>query len=108
MGAIPRKTSWYMNKCKVTTEARPLLGEMTGLAPEFGRIRDVERLYGLKRGTVYHLLQDRKIRGCVLRVKGKRPGVRLIDLTSVRSYIRSQMEEKQQEEVRGEDDITIK
>lgn len=59
--------------------------------PEFGRIRDVERLFGLKRGTCYNLLRDGKIRGVVLRVRGKQSGVRLIDLDSVRAFIKSQM-----------------
>jgi hypothetical protein len=66
----------------------------TELKPEFGRIRDVERLYGLKRGTTYNLLASGHIRGCVLRVKGKQSGVRIIDLESVRSYIRGQMDQQ--------------
>ena len=66
----------------------------TGLKPEFGRIRDVERLYGLKRGTTYNLLESGRIRGCVLRVKGRKSGVRLIDLESVGRYIRAQMDQQ--------------
>jgi hypothetical protein len=67
----------------------------TELKPEFGRIRDVERLYSLKRGTIYNLLSSGRIRGCLLRVKGNVSGVRLIDLESVRCYIRDQMDQQQ-------------
>jgi hypothetical protein len=68
--------------------------QTTQLKPEFGRIRDVEHLYGLKRGTTYNLLASGRIRGCTLRVKGKKSGVRLIDLESVGQYIRAQMDQQ--------------
>ena len=45
-----------------------------------------------------NLLAAGKIRGCVLRVKGARSGVRLIDLGSVRAYIKSAMDEANQQE----------
>jgi hypothetical protein len=66
-------------------------GDTAGLPPEFGRIPDCHRLFGLKRGTLYNLLDDGKIRGVLLRVRGQKSGVRLIDLESVRSFIRSEM-----------------
>jgi hypothetical protein len=81
------------------TMARVEPGVTGGVAPEFGRIKDVERLFGIKRGTAYSLLATGKIRGCVLRVRGKQSGVRLIDLASVRDYIRSAMQEA--DEARG-------
>ena len=68
--------------------------QTTELKPEFGRIRDVERVYGLKRGTTYNLLSSGRIRGCVLRVKGKKSGVRLIEMDSVGQYIRAQMDQQ--------------
>lgn len=67
-------------------------GSFTGASPEFGRLADVQRLYGLKRGTCYNLLRDGKIRGCLLRVRGKKSGCRLIEMSSVRNFIRSQMD----------------
>jgi hypothetical protein len=66
--------------------------DVTGIAPEFGRCADVLRLYGLRRGTLYNLLSDGKIKGVLLRVRGKKSGVRLFDLDSIRRFIRSQME----------------
>ena len=56
-----------------------------------GRIPDVERIFGLKRTTVYALLKAGKIRGCSLSMNGKRSRIRLIDLASVESFIKSQM-----------------
>jgi hypothetical protein len=83
-----------------TRQATPPVeaGDTAGITPEFGRIRDVERLYGLKRGSVYNLLDARKIKGCVLRIKGKKSGVRLIELASVGAYIRSQMRQDEPKE----------
>ena len=68
--------------------------QTTELRPEFGRLRDVELAYGLKRGTTYNLLSSGRIRGCVLRVKGKKSGVRLIDMESVGQNIRAQMDQQ--------------
>ncbi|HWX22701.1 MAG TPA: hypothetical protein VN578_22585 [Candidatus Binatia bacterium] len=83
-----------MNYSKeLTTEpVRP--GDTTGMTPEFGRIRDVEKTTGLKRGSVYNLLALGHIKGCVLRVRGNKSGIRLIDMGSVRNYIRAQMDEQ--------------
>ena len=78
---------------QLTTEpVRPC--QTTELKPEFGRIRDVERVYGLKRGTTYNLLASGRIRGCVLRITGKTAGVRIIDMDSVGRYIRAQMDQQ--------------
>jgi predicted DNA-binding transcriptional regulator AlpA len=66
-------------------------GDCTSILPEFGRTPEVTRLFGLKRGTLYNLLRDGKIRGCVLRSRGMKSGCRLWDLASVREFIFSQM-----------------
>ena len=68
-------------------------GDTSAMAPEFGRWRDVERVYGIKRGSLYGLLALGKVKGCLLRVRGQKSGIRLIDLASVRRYILSQMDE---------------
>ena len=61
--------------------------------PEFGRTADVQHMFGIKRGTLYNLLQDGKIKGVLLRVRGQKSGVRLFDLDSIRRFIYSQMEQ---------------
>lgn len=76
-------------------------GDCGGALPEFGRCADVTRLFGLRRGTLYNLLAQGKVRGVLLRVKGSKSGVRLFDLESVRQLIRSQMEEDSHPKARG-------
>ncbi len=66
-------------------------GKFTSAQLEFGRIADVTRVFGIKRGTLYNLLRDGKVRGVLLRVRGQKSGVRLISMDSVRDHILSQM-----------------
>jgi hypothetical protein len=78
-----------MNRKKLEATTAPVrAGDITGVQPEFGRIADVQRLYAIRRGCCYALLADGKIKGVLLRVRGQKSGVRLIDLASVRDYIR--------------------
>ena len=58
--------------------------------PEFGRVKDVERLFGIPRSSLYNLLKARVVRGHVLRIRGAKSGIRLFDLDSIRAYIESQ------------------
>jgi hypothetical protein len=76
-------------KRKQMTIAPVQAGDCAGHLPEFGRVPDVTRIFGLRRGTQYNLLRDGKIEGVLLRVCGQKSGVRLIDLESVRRYIKS-------------------
>lgn len=62
--------------------------------PEFGRTRDVERLFGLKRGITYRLIADGSIKSIVLRKRGNKTGVRLIHLASVRAFLLGQLHEQ--------------
>ncbi|MGO8837291.1 MAG: hypothetical protein ACLQAH_13665 [Limisphaerales bacterium] len=79
-----------MNEARTTAAVEP--GNFTGATPEFGRTADLQKIFGLRRGTAYNLLLDGKIKGVLLRVRGKKSGCRLWDLASVREYIRSQMD----------------
>lgn len=90
-----------MLKQSIVTTAPVAACEAKQNGAEWGRLRDVESLFGLRRGTVYNLLRDRKIRGCLLRVRGRTSGVRLIDLDSVREYIHSSMDDKSIDEEAG-------
>jgi hypothetical protein len=74
--------------CLVTQPVQP--GNFNGITPEFGRVADVTRMFGIRRGTLYNLLRDGKIRGVLLRVRGQKSGVRLFDMASIRDYILSQ------------------
>jgi len=78
-----------MNARTTTEPVQP--GNFNGITPEFGRVADVARMFGIRRGTLYNLLRDGKIRGVLLRVRGQKSGVRLIDMASVRELILSQL-----------------
>ena len=58
---------------------------------EFGRVGDLNRLFGLRRGSAYSLLKRGKIQGVLLRVAGQKSGVRLFSLDSVRNFIQGEM-----------------
>ena len=76
----------------ITTTTEPLkAGNFNRTEPEFGSCNDVRRQFGIKRGTLYNLLADGKIKGVLLRVRGQKSGVRLISILSVREFIRSEM-----------------
>ena len=79
-----------MANVKITAPGNP--DELTGSKPEFGRVADVTRRFGIKRGTLYNLLADGKVNGCLLRVRGRKSGVRLFHLDSVREFIASEMQ----------------
>jgi hypothetical protein len=64
------------------------------ILPEFGRWQDVQRLFGIKRGTLYNLINEGKIKSVILRRKGNVHGCRLIHLESVSQYLNSLMETK--------------
>ena len=78
-----------------TTTAPVQQGDFSNAIQEFGRVADVQRVYGLRRGTLYNLLNAGKIKGCLLRVKGDKSGVRLFSMGSVRDYILTEMAQTQ-------------
>ena len=63
--------------------------------PEFGRWRDVERHFGIKRGTLYNLMAEGKVKSVFLRRNGNVHGCRLFHLASVSQYINDLMNEQQ-------------
>jgi len=76
-----------MNATPTTTEEVKLPNNNNASLPEFGRWRDVERLFGIKRGTLYNLMADGQVKSVVLRRKGYVHGCRLFNLESIRQYI---------------------
>jgi hypothetical protein len=69
------------------------IGETNQSLPEFGRVKDVQNLFGVKRGILYRWIGEKKIKSVLLREPGNVQGVRLIYLASVRDYINSQMQQ---------------
>ena len=82
-----------MNNKGFTTQ--PIsLGNCSNVMPEFGRFQDVQRLFGLKRPTVYNLIAEGHIKSVSLRRRGQLKGVRLIYLQSVSEYLHRLMDEQ--------------
>lgn len=65
---------------------------------EFLRTEGVKRCFGIKRGTLYNLWNEKQIKGKLLRRKGRLTGVRIWDVQSIRDYINSQTEEPSEDE----------
>jgi hypothetical protein len=77
---------------KLTT-APITVGDTSDSLPEFGRTSDVARLFGLKRGIIYALYREGRIRSALVRPRGSGKGVRLWGLHSIRDLVRSQVVE---------------
>jgi len=73
------------------TTASVEAGNTAQTMPEFGRVIDVQRLFGVKRGILYRWIGEGKVKSVCIREPGNVQGVRLIHLASVRDYINSQM-----------------
>jgi predicted site-specific integrase-resolvase len=67
-------------------------GNTSQTLPEFGRVNDVQKIFGVKRGILYRWINEGKIKSVCIREPGNQQGVRLIHLQSVREYINSQMQ----------------
>ena len=73
------------------TTATVRAGDASPLEPEFVRIPDLARVFGIKRGLAYALINSGRVKSVVLRRPGAKTGVRLVHLASVRDYLRSQL-----------------
>ena len=60
------------------------------IEPEFLRVKDVEKMFGLKRGKLYALIREGAVISKSLRTRGTIRGVRLVSVDSLRDYINSQ------------------
>ena len=63
--------------------------------PEFGRWQDVQLLFGIKRGTLYNLVNEGQIKSVSLRRRGNVHGCRLFHLASINDYLASLMTQQQ-------------
>jgi hypothetical protein len=68
-------------------------GNTGQVLPEFGRVNDVQRLFGIKRGILYRWIGEGKVKSVCIREAGNVQGVRLIHLASVRDYINKQFQQ---------------
>jgi hypothetical protein len=61
--------------------------DLANLDKEFGRLSDLDRIFGIKRSTAYVLIGEGKIRSKIVRPKDSHVGLRLIDFSSVREFL---------------------
>lgn len=66
-------------------------GETGSATPEFIRVPDVERVFGIKRGHCYALINAGAVKSVCLRKPGAKTGVRLVHFQSVRDYLHRQL-----------------
>jgi hypothetical protein len=85
MGSEKQRSS-----AKNSDAALPRLTQLS-IAPqmEYGRFPDVRAQFNITRSTCYELIWAGKIKSCVVKKKGARHGVRLIDMQSVRDFLRA-------------------
>jgi hypothetical protein len=61
-----------------------------GVDPEFTDFQGLQARFGIKRSNAYTLIAEGAIRSVVLRRKGTIKGRRLIDVVSVREFLKAQ------------------
>jgi hypothetical protein len=74
------------------TTAPVMPGDFSDTAKEFGRTKDVERIFSVKRGTLYNAEKLGLVKGVLLRLRGQKSGVKLWDMRSIENWIRGQMQ----------------
>jgi len=70
------------------------LGKCNDTLPEFGRFQDVQRLFGIKRASLYLMVNQGLIKSISLRREGQLKGVRLFHLQSISDYLNRLLEEQ--------------
>ncbi len=82
-----------MPKKRATTTEPVKPGWTSQISPEFLRTDDVRKVFGIRRGSLYGLASQGKIKSCLLRIRGNRLGIRLWSVDSIRAHIEQQMRE---------------
>ena len=81
-----------------TTVATVQAGDFSNSRKEFGRTKDVEHIYSIKRGSLYNAEKLGLVNGVLLRLRGQKSGVKLWDMRSVEEWIRNEMQVSQEEQ----------
>ena len=82
---------------KVETTIAPVQeGDFSDSRKEFGRTKDVERVFSVKRGSLYNAERLGLVQGVLLRLRGHKSGVKLWDMRSIEEWIRTEMKASQE------------
>ncbi|MEI8062946.1 MAG: hypothetical protein WCH84_02670 [Verrucomicrobiota bacterium] len=85
-------TKQHTRTLAANTTSAPVEPGAVGSHIEFCRPGDVRQLFGVGRSYVYQLIASGAIRSTCLRQRGKRTGCRIIDVQSVRDFLRGQFD----------------
>ena len=61
-------------------------------SPEFARPADARKVFGMSRSYLYGLIREGRVRSFVLRNRGRKSGIRMVDVASVNQFLRSELE----------------
>ncbi len=86
------KTKAVLGQAMGLTTAPVEAGSVNGVMPEFGRWQDVQRLFGIKRGTLYNLVAAGMVKSVSLRRKGMKQGCRLFYLPGISAMLKEMLE----------------
>jgi hypothetical protein len=90
---MPKSTTNAGGNALTVAPVHAMPAHVASQDPEFLDAKGIEGRFGLKRSLLYTLLGEGAIRGVSLRRRGSKSGKRLIDVSSVRVFLHSQMEE---------------
>jgi hypothetical protein len=71
---------------------QPVKEQASALVPEFSTSRQIKVVFGFSKTHLYNLLAEGHIKAVSLRKKGAARGKRLWEVSSIRSYLRANME----------------
>jgi hypothetical protein len=75
-----------MNTTDNNNAGAALQGE---LKPEWIRLKEVPRIFGIGRTRIYELIAEKKIKTISMRKRGQRHGARLISYSNLAAYLES-------------------
>jgi hypothetical protein len=79
-------------KVEVRKRPRAPATVLVGPATEFTDFHGLNHLFGIRRSTAYHLVQEGAIKSVSLKNDGEKRGKRLFDVASVREFLQSRLE----------------
>jgi|ERR1041385_1218132 hypothetical protein len=76
-------------------------GDCNGIFPEYCRAQMVQRIWGVKRGSLENLRRQGRVRSVLLRITGAKQGIRLYEVASLRALIESHLPRSAEAPVSG-------
>jgi hypothetical protein len=79
-------------QCMINENYSAQIGDKSShtIKPEWLRVPEAVRIFGIGRSTLYALIQEQKIKSCSLRKRGAIRGIRLISYDSLSAFIERQ------------------